>query len=168
MSNHSRRQPQAPGRKRPADRHRPLRHRRLLAAGEGRDSRTAALIAASTADAERRGEGLGRSCLARAHLYYGGWLCRRDRRPTPAISFAPPTRCSPRWAWTHSRHSPPETEAAIRAFATDAADAEIHLLEGGHFLLESALDEVASLMRDFLARRLPETVAAGTAAGQAR
>jgi len=39
-----------------------------------------------------------------------------------------------------------------RAFAADAADAEIHLLDGGHFLLESAGDEVASLIRDFLDR----------------
>ena len=42
-----------------------------------------------------------------------------------------------------------------RAFAYDAVDAEIHLLDGGHFLLESAGDEVATLSRDFLARRLP-------------
>jgi pimeloyl-ACP methyl ester carboxylesterase/catechol 2,3-dioxygenase-like lactoylglutathione lyase family enzyme len=41
-----------------------------------------------------------------------------------------------------------------RAFAADARDAEIHLLDGGHFLLESAADEVATLIRDFLARRL--------------
>ncbi|MEV6847034.1 alpha/beta fold hydrolase [Actinoplanes sp. NPDC051411] len=41
-----------------------------------------------------------------------------------------------------------------RAFAADAVDPEIHLLEGGHFLLESAGDEVAELIRDFLGRRL--------------
>ena len=41
-----------------------------------------------------------------------------------------------------------------RAFADDAADAEIHLLDGGHFLLETAGAEVAALIRDFLARRL--------------
>jgi pimeloyl-ACP methyl ester carboxylesterase len=41
-----------------------------------------------------------------------------------------------------------------RAFAHDAAEPEIHLLDGGHFLLESAGDEVADIMRDFLARRL--------------
>lgn len=41
-----------------------------------------------------------------------------------------------------------------RAFADDAADAEIHLLDGGHFLLETAGAEVAHLIRDFLARRL--------------
>ncbi|MEV6301186.1 alpha/beta fold hydrolase [Actinoplanes sp. NPDC051861] len=39
-----------------------------------------------------------------------------------------------------------------RAFATDVPDAEIHLLDGGHFLLESAGAEVAALIRDFLAR----------------
>jgi pimeloyl-ACP methyl ester carboxylesterase len=41
-----------------------------------------------------------------------------------------------------------------RAFARDAVDAEIHLLDGGHFLLESAVEEVAELMRSFLGRRL--------------
>jgi pimeloyl-ACP methyl ester carboxylesterase len=39
-----------------------------------------------------------------------------------------------------------------RAFRRDAADAEIHLLEGGHFLLETAAEQVADLMSDFLAR----------------
>jgi pimeloyl-ACP methyl ester carboxylesterase len=39
------------------------------------------------------------------------------------------------------------------AFATDLPDAEIHLLEGGHFLLESAGDQVAQLIGDFLARQ---------------
>jgi len=51
--------------------------------------------------------------------------------------------------------------AGAEAFADDAADAEIHLLEGGHFLLESAGDEVATLIRDFLARRLPTTNSVG-------
>lgn len=39
-----------------------------------------------------------------------------------------------------------------RAFGKDAPDAEIHLLDGGHFLLETAADEVADLIRDFLQR----------------
>jgi pimeloyl-ACP methyl ester carboxylesterase len=39
-----------------------------------------------------------------------------------------------------------------RAFGKDAPDAEIHLLDGGHFLLETAVDEVADLIRDFLHR----------------
>jgi len=42
--------------------------------------------------------------------------------------------------------------AGARAFAADLPDAEIHLLDGGHFLLESAAAEVADLMRKFLAK----------------
>ena len=41
-----------------------------------------------------------------------------------------------------------------RAYAEDAVDAEIHLLEGGHFLLESRGAEVTALILDFLSRRL--------------
>jgi pimeloyl-ACP methyl ester carboxylesterase len=40
--------------------------------------------------------------------------------------------------------------AGATAFAADLPDAEIHLLEGGHFLLESALDEVVPLVQKFL------------------
>jgi pimeloyl-ACP methyl ester carboxylesterase len=42
--------------------------------------------------------------------------------------------------------------AGAQAFADDLPDAEIHLLDGGHFLLESALDEVTALIRSFLAK----------------
>lgn len=41
-----------------------------------------------------------------------------------------------------------------RAFAEDVPEAEIHLLDGGHFLLESAGEEVAGLMLGFLDRSL--------------
>jgi pimeloyl-ACP methyl ester carboxylesterase len=41
-----------------------------------------------------------------------------------------------------------------RAFAADAHRAEIHLLDGGHFLLESQLDATAELIRPFLQRTL--------------
>lgn len=44
--------------------------------------------------------------------------------------------------------------AGAQAFAEDLPDAEIHLLGGGHFLLESALDEVTALIRPFLAKVL--------------
>ncbi len=44
--------------------------------------------------------------------------------------------------------------AGAEAFADDLPDAEIHLLAGGHFLLESALDEVTELIRNFLAKVL--------------
>jgi pimeloyl-ACP methyl ester carboxylesterase len=44
------------------------------------------------------------------------------------------------------------------AFSADLPDAEIHLLDGGHFLLESALDEAASPIQKFLARHLTESM----------
>jgi pimeloyl-ACP methyl ester carboxylesterase len=44
--------------------------------------------------------------------------------------------------------------AGAEAFAEDLPDAEIHLLDGGHFLLESALDEVTTLIRHFLETRV--------------
>jgi pimeloyl-ACP methyl ester carboxylesterase len=44
--------------------------------------------------------------------------------------------------------------AGAKAFATDVPDAEIHLLDGGHFLLESKLEEAAELIEKFLARKL--------------
>jgi pimeloyl-ACP methyl ester carboxylesterase len=40
------------------------------------------------------------------------------------------------------------------AFAGDAPSAEIHLLDGGHFLLESHLDAVSCYVRRFLERTL--------------
>lgn len=40
--------------------------------------------------------------------------------------------------------------AGAEAFARDLPDAQIELRPGGHFLLESALDEVTALIRDFL------------------
>lgn len=40
--------------------------------------------------------------------------------------------------------------AGAMAFAGDLPNAEIRLLDGGHFLLESALDEVVELIRGFL------------------
>lgn len=45
--------------------------------------------------------------------------------------------------------------AGAEAFADDLPDAQIHLLDGGHFLLESALDEVTGLIRNFLEARVP-------------
>jgi pimeloyl-ACP methyl ester carboxylesterase len=41
-----------------------------------------------------------------------------------------------------------------RAFGKDVPDAEIHLLDGGHFLLETAGDDVADLVGDFLQRAI--------------
>lgn len=42
--------------------------------------------------------------------------------------------------------------AGAEAFAADLPDADIHLLDGGHFLLESASDQAIELIRTFLAK----------------
>jgi pimeloyl-ACP methyl ester carboxylesterase len=44
-------------------------------------------------------------------------------------------------------------EGSARAYLRDLPNAELHLLDGGHWLLETNLDEVVSLMRDFRARQ---------------
>lgn len=41
-----------------------------------------------------------------------------------------------------------------RAYLRDLPDAEMHLLDTGHFALEDKGDEIATLMRDFLGRKL--------------
>jgi pimeloyl-ACP methyl ester carboxylesterase len=43
-------------------------------------------------------------------------------------------------------------EKSGRAYLRDLPDAEIHMLDGGHWLLETNLDEVVALVRDFLGR----------------
>jgi pimeloyl-ACP methyl ester carboxylesterase len=70
----------------------------------------------------------------------------------------------PSWqAWLRRHHPPllvlwgkydpsfalPEAEAYRR----DVPDAEIHVLDAGHFALDEKLDEAATLIRDFLAKR---------------
>lgn len=44
--------------------------------------------------------------------------------------------------------------AGATMFATDLPDAEIHLLDAGHFALETHGEEIAALVRDFLLRDL--------------
>ena len=43
-------------------------------------------------------------------------------------------------------------EGAARAYLRDLPDADLHLLDGGHWLLETCLDEVVTLARGFLER----------------
>lgn len=50
--------------------------------------------------------------------------------------------------------------AGATAFARDLPDAEIHLIDGGHFLLESALGTLVGHLRGFLGRTLGPTHAA--------
>ena len=53
-------------------------------------------------------------------------------------------------AWGPHDHYMPEKSA--RAYLRDLPQAELHLLGGGHWLLETNLDEVVPLIRDFLER----------------
>ena len=52
--------------------------------------------------------------------------------------------------WGPNDHDMPE--ASARAYLRDLPDAELHLLEGGHWLLETHLDQVVELVRGFLGR----------------
>ncbi len=52
------------------------------------------------------------------------------------------------------RHDEIFAPAGARAFASDLPNAEIHLLDGGHFLLESRLDTVTGYVQGFLGRVL--------------
>jgi pimeloyl-ACP methyl ester carboxylesterase len=55
------------------------------------------------------------------------------------------------------KNDPIFAPAGAEAFATDVPDAEIHLLDGGHFLLESHLDEASDLITKFLDRHVAVT-----------
>ncbi len=67
---------------------------------------------------------------------YQAWL--REHRPPTLIVWGPQDGFMP--------------EGAARAYLRDLPDAELHLLDGGHWLLETSLEEVAALSRDFLCR----------------
>lgn len=53
-------------------------------------------------------------------------------------------------AWGKNDHYFPE--AGARAYLKDVPDAELHLLDAGHFALDDHLDEVAGLIEDFISR----------------
>lgn len=55
---------------------------------------------------------------------------------------------------TWGRHDPAFIPAGARAHKRDLPDAEVHLLDAGHFALETHAGEIATLIRDFLGRVL--------------
>jgi pimeloyl-ACP methyl ester carboxylesterase len=55
---------------------------------------------------------------------------------------------------TWGRHDPAFIPAGARAYKRDLPDAEVHLLDAGHFALETHADEIAALIREFLGRVL--------------
>jgi pimeloyl-ACP methyl ester carboxylesterase len=62
----------------------------------------------------------------------------REHRPPTLIAWGPQDGYMP--------------EASARAYLRDLPDAELHLLDGGHWALETNLQEIAALARDFLGR----------------
>lgn len=50
------------------------------------------------------------------------------------------------------KYDPSFTIAGASAYRDDVPTAEVHILEAGHFALDEATDEIATLVRDFLAR----------------
>ncbi|SDO08568.1 alpha/beta hydrolase [Phyllobacterium sp. OV277] len=55
---------------------------------------------------------------------------------------------------TWGKHDPFFALAGAKAFAEQLPKAELHIFDGGHFLLEDHAEEVAALMREFLERTL--------------
>jgi pimeloyl-ACP methyl ester carboxylesterase len=51
------------------------------------------------------------------------------------------------------KYDPSFALAEAQAYRRDVPDAEVHVLEAGHFALDEKADEAASLIRDFLAKR---------------
>lgn len=62
----------------------------------------------------------------------------REHRPPALIVWGP-----------HDGYMP---EGAARAYLRDLPDAELHMLDAGHWALETSLGEIVPLIRDFLAR----------------
>ena len=54
------------------------------------------------------------------------------------------------------RHDLSFTVAGAVAYGEDVAEAEVHLLDAGHFALDEATPQIAELIRSFLSRRAPE------------
>lgn len=95
------------------------------------------------------------------------WALMTPRRKEIAIELIAGLKENRAWFPQHRRylreHQPPclivwgpqdhyMPEQSARAYLRDLPEAELHLLDGGHWLLETNLDEVVSLMRDFLGR----------------
>lgn len=102
------------------------------------------------------------------------WSLITPRRKQVAIDLIAGLKANRAWFPQHrtylARHQPPTMivwgphdhympEASARAYLRDLPDAELHLLDGGHWLLETHLDVVVGLVRDFLERVHPPQAA---------
>jgi pimeloyl-ACP methyl ester carboxylesterase len=66
------------------------------------------------------------------------------------------------------RHDPSFEVAGAEAYRRDLPEAEVHILEAGHFALDEAAEEVAGLTRDFLGRHVPASASNMLASGSRR
>lgn len=95
------------------------------------------------------------------------WSLMTPRRREIAVNLLAGLKENRAWFPRHrqylAQHRPPTLivwgpqdgympEPSGRAYLRDLPDAEFHVLDGGHWLLETNLDEVVSLIRDFLER----------------
>jgi pimeloyl-ACP methyl ester carboxylesterase len=95
---------------------------------------------------------------------------RTDAQTALAFDYKSNVERYPEWqAWLR-RHRPPTLivwgendmffpASGARAYLADLPDAELHLLETGHFALEDQLHRIAPLMTEFLDRNLKEHTA---------
>ncbi len=51
------------------------------------------------------------------------------------------------------RFDPSFAVAGADAYKRDLPDADVHVLDAGHFALDEKVDEIAALMRSFLAKQ---------------
>ena len=69
-----------------------------------------------------------------------GWALLRDPKPPTLIVWG--------------KNDPIFAAAGYENLQRDVPDAELHLIDTGHFALEDKLNEVVPLIRDFLGRNL--------------
>jgi pimeloyl-ACP methyl ester carboxylesterase len=53
------------------------------------------------------------------------------------------------------KYDPSFAQSEPESYRKDVPSAEVHVLEAGHFALDTAADEIADIVRDFLQRVLP-------------
>jgi pimeloyl-ACP methyl ester carboxylesterase len=95
------------------------------------------------------------------------WALMTPKRKEVALDLIAGLKANRSWFSEHRKylkdHQPPTLivwgpqdgympEESARAYLRDLPEAEFHLLDGGHWLLETNLNEVVGLLRDFLGR----------------
>jgi len=73
-----------------------------------------------------------------AYPSWQAWL--KEHRPPPLFLWG--------------KYDPSFALAGAEAYRRDVPDADVHILDAGHFALDEKVDEAAALIRDFLAKRI--------------